>query len=181
MARKIKRRKLPRPRISRRNRTHRGMKGKLTLAARKTAYAAAESGFPLNRLGRLIGVSKEQFNRYLDQGKDPKNKKQYRFVQKLKKIEKQRELEALNVIRIAGKGGFKITKNKYKTGDKGTEYTKEESILAPQWQAAAWFLERIYKDVYGKEYSKQDKSPAEYAQEIHEATSLIFDSVPIQE
>ena len=73
----------------------------------------------------------------MDYGKDPRFKKYYHFVQKLKRIEKQREVEALNVIRTAAKGGFVVKQTKIKTSNTGTEVTTVESTLAPHWQAAA--------------------------------------------
>lgn len=158
-----------------------GAPSKLTLTARKIVYAAIEAGLPMNRCHGLIGVSPDSFNKYLKYGEDERLRKFYHFRQKIKRIQKERELEALNVIRTAGRGGFKITKTKYKTGNRGTEYEKTVSTMSPQWQAAAWFLERSYKDVYGREISKEDKTPQEYAQEILEASQLVFNSVPTEE
>jgi len=154
---------------------------KLTLRARKIVYAAVEIGLPITRCHNLIGVNQSTMYTYLKYGEDPRYKKFYNFRQKIKKIEKRREIEALKVIRESAKGGFKKVKTQIQTGDKGNVVTRTESTLSPQWQAAAWYLERKDKSNWGRDIMSQTKSAAELAAEIQEAQLALYNSVPTEE
>lgn len=176
-ARRVKR---SRVRITRRvGSTNQGTPRKLTLKARKIIYTAIEAGLPLYRCHDLIGVSKTRFNTWLEYGDDPQYPLYFFWKQKIKKIRKQREIDALNIINNAASGGWKQTISKIKETEKGLEREFTEKTMAPQWQAAAWFLERLYKDVYGRELIKMEKTPEEYAREIHDAAKQLFNSVPV--
>ena len=155
-----------------------GKDTKFNIRNRKIVYAALEVGLPLSRCYALIGVSQLIFNGWLEYGKDARFKRYYNFRQKIKRIEKQRELEALEVIRLCGSGGITITKTRVKIGPRGQETEKTVSTLAPQWTAAAWFLERTARDVYSKDMAVFTKTPQEYARDIQEASNALFDSVP---
>jgi len=151
---------------------------KFNIRNRKIIYAAIRIGLPISRCYSLIGVSQVIFNGWMEYGKDPRYKQFHNFRRKIKKIEKERELEALKVIQACGKGGITITKTKVKIGPKGTESERTTSTLAPQWTAAAWFLERTAKEVYGKDMPVFTKTPDEYAREIKEASDMLLSSVP---
>jgi len=154
---------------------------KFTIRNKKIVYAAIEIGLPITRCHALIGVSSLIFNGWLEYGKDPRYRRFYHFRNKIKKIERERELEALNVIRSCGKGGIKMTKTKVRIGPKGNEVERVTSTLAPQWTAAAWFLERTIKDIYGKDVPIFTKTPQEYARDIQEASEILLNSVPLGE
>lgn len=175
-ARKIKRRS------GSEKRHERHFRCKLTLRAKKIVYAAIEVGLPISKCYHLINVSQSAFGTYMDYGKDPRYPKFYNFRCKIKKIEKNRELEALRVIRMAGQGGFVAKQTKIKTNSKGTTITKITSTLSPQWQAAAWFLERKDKLNWSREgMGEQSKSPSELAEEVQVAQTLLQNSVPTEE
>lgn len=154
---------------------------KLNLRARKIVYAAVEAGLPITRCHNLIGVDRTTFYTYLKYGEDPRYTKFFNFRQKIKKIERRREIEALKVIKESAKGGFKKIKTKIQTGDKGNIITRTESTLSPQWQAAAWFLERKDKSNWGRDTIGENKSAAELAAEIQEAQLALLNSVPTEE
>ena len=151
---------------------------KLTLRARKIVYAAIEAGLPITRCHNLIGVNQSTMYTYLKYGEDPRYKKFYNFRQKIKKIERRREIEALKAIRESAKGGFQKIKTKIQTGDRGNVITRTETTLSPQWQAAAWFLERKDKSNWGRDTIGESKSAAELAADIQEAQLALFNSVP---
>lgn len=157
------------------------MPSKLTLRARKIVYAAIEAGLPITRCHSLIGVDQSTMYKYLKYGEDPRYRKYYNFRQKIKKIKARREIEALKVIRECAAGGFKKKKTKVQTGDKGTIITTTETTLSPQWQAAAWFLERKDKSNWGRDPVSDAKSAAELAREIQEAQLLLQNSIPNEE
>ena len=151
---------------------------KLTLRARKIVYAAVEAGLPITRCHNLIGVNQSTMYTYLKYGEDPRYKKYFNFRQKIKKIERRREIEALKVIRESAKGGFTKVKTKIQSGDKGHIVTRTESTLSPAWQAAAWFLERKDKSNWGRDVINESRSAAELAAEIQEAQLALFNSIP---
>ena len=151
---------------------------KLTLRARKIVFAAVEAGLPITRCHNLIGVNQSTMYTYLKYGEDPRYKKFYSFRQKIKRITARREIEALKVIRESAKGGFTKKKTKIQTGAKGTIITTTETTLSPQWQAAAWFLERKDKSNWGRDPVSEGKSASELAQEIQDAQLLLQNSIP---
>ena len=102
----------------------------------------------------------------------------HNFRNKINRIIARREIEALKVIRESAKGGFKKIKTKIQTGDKGNVVTRTETTLSPQWQAAAWFLERKDKSNWGRDPISESKSAAELAQEIQDAQLLLQNSIP---
>jgi hypothetical protein len=157
---------------------YKSMPSKLTLRARKIVYAAVEAGLPITRCHSLIGVNQSTMYTYLKYGEDPRYKKFFNFRNKIKRIQARREIEALKVIRESAKGGFTKKKTKIQTGDKGTIVTTTETTLSPQWQAAAWFLERKDKHNWGRDPVSEGKSAAELAKEIQEAQQLLYNSVP---
>lgn len=157
---------------------YRTMPSKLTLRARKIVFAAIEAGLPISRCHSLIGVNQSTMYTYLKYGEDPRYKKFYNFKNKINRIIARREIEALKVIRESAKGGFKKIKTKIQTGDKGNVVTRTETTLSPQWQAAAWFLERKDKSNWGRDPISEGKSAAELAQEIQDAQLLLQNSIP---
>lgn len=171
---------VPRRKIKRRpgSDNYKSKPSKLTLRARKIVYAAVEAGLPVSRCHSLIGVNESTMYTYLKYGEDPRYEKFYKFRQKIKKIERRREIEALKIIRESAKGGFIKKKTKVQTGDKGTVITTTETTLSPQWQAAAWFLERKDKSNWGRDTMGESKSVAELAAEIQEAQMAIYNSIP---
>jgi hypothetical protein len=174
--RKIKRRKGSMKKEERAN------KCKLTLRAKNIVYAAIEAGLPISKCAHLIGVDHTTFYTYMKYGEDPRYAKFYEFRRKIKRIEKNRELEALKVIREAASGGFVVKRTKIKTSNRGMTVTKEESTLSPQWQAAAWFLERKDKLNWSREgLGETNKTPGELAEEVQAAQAHLYNSVPTED
>lgn len=116
----------------------------------------------------------------MKKGTDPDLPVYKAFRAKIKSFQAQHERDALSIISKVAKGGYKKTETRITMGPKGQEIQRKTSTMAPTWQAAAWFLERRYKEEYGKEpfdpLSK--KTPVEIAAEIKQAADSMFDSVP---
>ena len=116
----------------------------------------------------------------MKKGLDPDNPIYKAFRAKIKSFQAQHERDALRIISKVAEGGYKKTETRITMGPKGREVMRKVSEIAPTWQAAAWFLERRYKEEYGKEpfdpLSK--KTPVEVAAEIKQAADSMFDSVP---
>jgi len=173
VGRKIKRRK------GSERKTNRN-KSKFTRRRKKILYGAIALGLSRQTACALAGISVEAFNQYMDYGKDKTLKKYKHFRKKIIALEAQREYDALEVITKCSKGGYKIKKSKIKQGIKGMEIERTVSTLAPQWHAAAWFLERKKKDEWGRDAIQQNKTPEEYAQEINQAAMALWNSVPTE-
>ena len=94
------------------------------------------------------------------------------------------EYESLDIIRKAARGGGRIVETKITVGPKGREITKTRRTQSPNWQAAAWWLERRYKEDYGRDpldKEKEKRDVEDIALEIKQAADALFRSVPLEE
>jgi hypothetical protein len=154
-------------------------KTKLTRRRKEILFKAVALGLSRTSACAIAGINTSTFRQYMDYGKDRTLKKYRFFAEKIISLEAQREYDALEVITKCSKGGYKIKKTKIKQGIKGMEIERTVSTMAPQWHAAAWFLERKLKDEWGRDSVQQTKTPEEYAQEINMAARTLFGSVPL--
>lgn len=143
--------------------------------------AGVSNRLPLARAAALAGVSGKTVYQWMGKGKDPEAfPSHYIFRKRVKRIQAQIEQESLDIIRAAQKGGAKLVDTHISFGPKGTEIKRRTKTLAPSWGAAAWFLERRFKESYGKDaVSEQERTPEDFAQEIRQVAKELFDSVPI--
>lgn len=143
--------------------------------------AGVANRLPLARAAALAGISHKTVYEWMAKGKDPyTHPSHYIFRKKVKRIQAQIEQESLDIIRAAQKGGAKILDTSISFGPRGTEIKKRTKTLAPSWTAAAWFLERRYKEHYGKDPTvEQERTPEDFAQEVRNVAKELFDSVPI--
>jgi len=145
---------------------------------------AVRIGMPPNRAAMLAGIPSRTFTSWKDKAKKKEainHKKYKKFMSRINGLEKERELEALKSIQECGKGGFKLTQTKIKVVGKGDD--KETTVetttkeAAPQWQAMAWYLERLHKKIYGKEAEIDTKSPEERAKQIASLVSAMDSTI----
>jgi hypothetical protein len=133
----------------------------------------------MSRIAPMIGIPRNTLQDWLTKGKDPRNRKHYRFRTRLFKIKAEREKRALEIIGRCGQGDFVKTDTVVKKNAKGEiEVTKRTTQMYPQWQAEAWFLERRHKKDYSREMTADDKTPEEHARQIQEAYNAVMASVP---
>jgi len=167
--------------IKRRKGSYKRTNNKLTRRTKQILFEALSIGMSRVSACALAGISNKTFAQHMDYGKDPTLTKYYHFRQKIKKLEAKRQREALEVIRACGNGGLTIRKTKISNSDKDGFKTETQKIeLAPQWQAAAWYLERKDKTNWGRDSVGETKTPNEIAQEVMEAQQALFSSVPLQ-
>jgi len=172
---------VPTRQIKRRKGSYKKTNNKLTRRTKQILFEALSIGMSRKSACALAGISDKTFAQHMDYGKDPTLTKYYHFRQKIKKLEAKRQKEALEVIRACGNGGLTIRKTKIKNSEKGGLETETQKIeLAPQWQAAAWYLERKDKTNWGRDSIGETKTPNEIAQEVMEAQQALFSSVPLQ-
>ena len=155
---------------------------KFTRLVRAVIYKGLEARLPISRCVELAGISFVTYREWMKRGTDPDEPIYRAFRQKVKQLQADKEREALYIINKVAKGGYKVTETKVSLGPKGQEIQRKTSTKAPTWQAAAWFLERRYKEEYGRDpidpLSK--KTPAEYAAEIKQAHDDLWGSVPLE-
>jgi len=177
-------RRLPRRRRQRLipERRRRPSRDKLTRERRRILVGAIEARIPIKRACELANIQYQTFRNWMKKGEDPTNGKFFKFRQRINQIEVQKEIDALKVIERAQKGGDKIHETKIVLGGKYRKIvTKVTKTIAPNWNAAAWWLERCRDGYAPRDVQQQEKTPQEAAQEIREALNAFDESVPFIE
>jgi len=154
---------------------------KLTRRKRLIILRAIANRLPLKKAAEFAGVSYNTIYMWMQRGKDPEKNPlvYYFFRRKVKRIQAKIEKECLNVIKDAQKGGANIIDTTITFGPKGTEIKRTRKTMAPQWKAAAWFLERRFD--YGKDADVEAiaVSAEDLALEVRHLAKELFESVPI--
>lgn len=150
-------------------------------------YAAFKAGFPAIRVADMVGVSRSSLQKALLRGKEPDEKIDYAFRLQIKRIKGKQERDALKIIKDVAKGGGKVTETKItiKSQGKGKTKTKGKEVQtvikekSPVWQAAAWMLERSYKEYcLQNRYDITERNIEDIAIDIKRAADKLFNSVP---
>jgi len=154
---------------------------KFTRRKRFIMYEGLRAGLPVYRCVGLAGITGDTYRKWMRKGKDKNRRIHCDFRKRIKSIQANIEREKLDIIHKAAEGGAPITETKITVGPKGREITKVKKRDKPNWQAAAWFLERRYKEDYGREIfdKKKDKDSEELAMEVKKAADALFRSVPL--
>lgn len=153
---------------------------------RRLLYAAIKADLPYTRACQLVGVKKTTFKFWLKKGKrdqDVPGSAYAAFRNYIKRIEARKEKELLAVIDKVAVGNYRIVETELTTGGKWGRIKKRKvKVMAPQWKAAAWRLERKYKEDYAPLMPNHDvqRSPEEIASAIYEATQNLQNSVPTE-
>ena len=148
---------------------------------RKLIYKAYEAGIPsTRRIDEMCGLNSGTIMRWLDKGKEKEEAAFYAFRQKIMRIKMQKEIEMLECIESCAHGGFEIKETEIRVSSKGKSVRKRTKISAPQWQAAAWRLERWLPDDYGLKpvNALNDVDPDDLARDIQAAFTALDNSVP---
>ena len=179
--RKIKRRKVHKRRSSS---TPFTQSTKFTKGRRKIIYEGLKAGIPIHRVCGLAGIDVRTYHKWMNKGKKNKNKPSYRaFRKRIKRIEVALEKESIDIIRKAARGGNDIVETKITLLDnRPKEITRVKKKANPQWQAAAWWLERRHREDYGRtiDATMQDRTVEDMALEVRDAVSTLLNSVPSQ-
>lgn len=106
------------------------------------------------------------------------------LFQQIKKAEAEHIQECVSLIREVAEGGTERKENKevYETKvlKDGTrvKYLKEHTIVTkadkPNWTAAAWLLERLYPEYYGRNRTPDDDTASQLADNIHSAIQVVI-------
>lgn len=155
-----------------------------TPRVRRLLYAAIKADLPYKRACEICGVNMKTFESWMKEGKkqDPLNP-YYQFRSYIRRIEARKEVELLAIIDKVAKGDYKIRETEISFSDKGRSWKRKTKVMNPQWKAAAWRLERKYKEDYAplQPQDQKDKSPEEIAEGIYQATQALRNSVPMAE
>jgi len=166
-------------------RRHTGRQRNFTPRVRTLLYAAIRADLPYKRACEICGVNYRNFNYWMQRGKtDPEHSIYTQFRRYIRRIEARKEIQLLEVIDKVAVGNYKIREMEISfSPDKGRSWKTKTKIIRPDWKAAAWRLERKYRDDYGQFDPTviTSKSPEEIAQEIRDATLELERSVPTEE
>jgi hypothetical protein len=159
---------------------------KCTPRRRKIILTALKMGLSQKRAFELAGITPHMYYQWLKKGREYRNQTYHHFYIRVKSILAKEERQALDVIKQAMKGGEKIVERKVTISKKGTEVQKTTKKRGSNWQAAAWRLERMDPESYGRKFFDSNnldadnklKSPDQIAREVKEAAERLFASVP---
>lgn len=111
-------------------------------------------GMIYKRAALAAGISPSTFYSWKARGEEETSSEYSEFLETLKKAEAEGEARHLTLIEDAAKGGGQSTETRevFKKGELVERITVSKPIT-PQWQAAAWLLERRYPNRWAR-YSK---------------------------
>ena len=166
--------------VSRRRRPL-GVKPRFNRHTRGAIYKALEARLPITKAVREAGVNISTYYKWMERGEggDPIYEG---FRRRVNTIITGAEAEALKVVREAAAGGQYARELKIIIGGKrGREVTRVRKEVRPQWQAAAWFLERRHREDYGRVGvdGAGERDAMVVAQEIRGAVDNLYASVPL--
>ena len=125
---------------------------KFTAEVRQKIVNAVRGGNTRDVSARLAGVSEATLYNWLERGRR-ETKGQFReFYEAVQTADAEAEVEAVLRIRQAAIGGQLVSqKTTTRTNRDGETVTRtEETYTRPEWQAAAWLLERKYPGRWGR-------------------------------
>ena len=162
-------------------RTARRLDHMCTRKVRKEFYKAFRNRLPIGQACTLIGISHRTFTRWMSRGNDPDSPLMYRVFRKnVLNIRRERIEDALKIISKAAAGGHVQREVKVQIGGKyGRTVTRTNKTILPQWNAAAWLLERMHPEEFGIHRTGEDaQSPEETARQIQDALNAMEETVP---
>jgi len=140
-----------------------GRNTKLTPALHKKIVRLLRGGNYFETACTACGITRRTGYNWLKAGKKAKDGGSRQFYLEVEKAKAEAEIERVQHIRKAGRGGALIKRVTYTKKD-GTE-TVEEHFARPEWQADMTHLERQYFDRWGKkekhELTGKDGKPIE--------------------
>jgi len=163
-----------------------GRPTKLTPAMHKLIVEAIKNGVPYAKASSLAGISEHTIYHWKRRGKELSesgavNKSQMKYLKffnAVKKAEAEYILQALVLIHRAASGGdiIKETRRTYgniKRADGSIQQVLKTEVITekpsiPQWQAAAWLLERRHPEEFGRRRPPANDTFDDVADAIHE-------------
>lgn len=155
-------------------------KDKFCQLSRNIIYKALENRLSIAKAIALANVSRSTFDRWIKRGEDPENKDYHIFRNRVEEIRAENEAESLEILRKVGSGNWEITETRVSISEeKGRTTTHIVKKASPNWQAAAWYLERCCTGYELKPYSDNNaRSSEEIALEIAQTIREIEDTIP---
>lgn len=132
---------------------------------RDRILASIRAGLTLGRAAALAGVTHASLCRWRALGRSAKTGMYRIFFEQVEQALAEAERDCLETIRRAALTGFKVSESKRVDGINAdgpySEVAVTEKVTIPQWQAAAWLLERRYPKRYGKKALAPAGAPGE--------------------
>ena len=171
--------KMPKRKLKRPN-SNIKRKRKFTRQNRRLIYEALRTGLPIGKATELAGLDRSTYYRWLKKGKDDRYPVHQRFRKAILRIQVKLEKEKLDIIRKVAQGGYTVQEGRVQVSKKkGIEIEVKVKKMMPCWQAAAWFLERRYPELYGRKRKlNSEDDEIEKAAQIKEAFDAMKKSVP---
>jgi hypothetical protein len=125
-----------------------GRPDKLTDERAQTIVDAVRRGVPRETAARLAGVAPSTLFLWLSKGQQAASGRYSEFSEAVDRAAAEAEETAIEAIRQAAQGGGMITTRTYTRKD-GT-VVEEITRAKPDWSAAAWYLERAFRDRWSR-------------------------------
>lgn len=172
-----------------------GRKVAITPEIIENVIFSLKAGCYIETAAAYAGISRSTLYQWMKRGQREKRRLQKKrtrpyvseaqfviFVDAITRAMAESEVRDVSVIAQAANGGYKYTEKKVKKDSNGNIISEElvEKTAAPQWQAAAWRLERKNPKKWGrrvairKDDGNDDKnSPEAFANKMREAFGTI--------
>lgn len=125
-----------------------GRPSKFTPERAAEIIAGVRAGLPREVAARRAGVDASTVYRWLSAGKDAEAGEFRDFLQSIEKADADCEALLLTRIQNAARGGEVVSRKTIRGKDGATR--TEEQLSRPEWTAAAWILERKFRDRWGR-------------------------------
>lgn len=130
-----------------------GRRTLLTPVVIEAIEAGVRKGLGAEQAGEVLGIDAQTVYEWLARGEGRHSQRPAapiyaEFAERIRRAEAQNEAAKLDILTRAGEGGIVLTERTITFKD-GRE-VHEKVYSKPEWQAAAWYLERKYPDRYGR-------------------------------
>ena len=134
-----------------------GRPSKLTPKIQEMILDCIRMGLTYSKAAELVGITRHTLLNWRKWGQAEKSGIYFNFFNALQKAEAEGEIQCLQKIQEAARGGQEIIDSKeLYQGKKLIKQITKTVKSVPDWRAAAWILERRYPERYGRRRNLDD-------------------------